>query len=316
VARRLVESVPSIFLVLIVVFLIINLAPGDPSATLSGEFASAEYVAEIRRIYGFDRPLHERLFIYMLNVLRGDVGDSFFFKRPASVVVIERIPATLLLVFPSIILAIFVGVLLGTVAARKDPSRISATILFQAYVFFSIPIFVFGMLLMIIFGIYLAIFPTSGIISQFYSTGMERVFDVLRHLVLPVLTLSLIWGIPQFLRLTHASIMEVSKEDFVTTARAIGLNESAVFRRHAFRNALLPVVTLAGIWTSSAITGAVFTETVFSWPGIGRLLFDSITLRDYPVVMFVFILSSTSVILVSLITDVIYARLDPRIRLR
>ena len=310
------QSVPSVMLVIVLTFVIINLAPGDPSATLAGEFASPEYVAEIRKLYGFDRPVHERLLIYIGNMLTGNLGRSFFYGVPATQVVIERIPATLLLVFPSIVLSMVVGLPLGIFAARKYPSGTTAAILFQAYVLFSIPIFVFGLLLMMVFGLYFRILPSSGMIGLFYATGLERAVDVLRHLVLPMLTLALIWGVPQFVRLTYSAIVEVSKEDFITTARAIGLDEGAVFRRHAFRNAMLPVVTIAGIWISSAITGAVFTETVFSWPGIGSLLFDSIRLRDYTVVMFIFILTAISVIVVSLITDIMYERLDPRIRLR
>jgi len=316
VRRRLIQLVPSFFLVIVLTFVIINLAPGDPSAALAGEFASPEYVVEIRKLYGFDRPVHERLLIYIGNMLTGNLGRSYFYGVPATQVVIERIPATLLLVFPSIVLSIVIGLPLGIFAARKRPSRTTAAIVFQAYILFSIPIFVFGLLLMIIFAVYLAILPSGGMISQFYATGLERAADVLRHLVLPMLTLALIWGVPQFVRLTYSAIVEVSKEEFITTARAIGLDEGAVFRRHAFRNAMLPVATIAGIWISSAITGAVFTETVFSWPGIGSLLFDSILLRDYTVIMFIFILTAISVIIVSLITDIIYARLDPRIRLR
>jgi peptide/nickel transport system permease protein len=316
VARRLLESIPSVLLIIVLGFVLIHLAPGDPSAYLAGEFASAEYVQRIKELYGLDRPIAEQLLVYLRNMLTGNVGESIYYRRPASEVVIERIPVTLLLVLPGILISIALAIPIAIVAARKHPSKTTGAILFASYVLYSIPVFVFGLLLMIVFGIYLGWLPTSGMIGLYHAVGIERGLDVLRHLILPVLTLVVCWGVPQYVRLIHASILEVSREDFIMTAKAIGLDEATIFRRHAFRNALLPIISLAGYWTSMAIGGVVFTESVFAWPGIGRLLFDSIQMRDYTVTMFVFILISIVVVITHLITDIMYTRVDPRIMLR
>jgi peptide/nickel transport system permease protein len=166
---------------------------------------------------------------------------------------------------------------------------------------------------MIIFSIRLGWLPSTGMISAYGATGTKRLIDILKHLILPLITLTSVWGLPQFIRLTTSSVLEVSKEDYITTARAIGLNEKEVFNRHAFRNSILPVITMFGLRLSYVVAGATFTETVFTWPGIGRLLYDSIRWRDYTVLMYVFILTSVTVSIITLITDIICAFIDSRI---
>jgi peptide/nickel transport system permease protein len=313
ILKRLLLVVPTVFFVIIFTFTLIHLAPGDPAAFIAGEQASAEYVASIRREYGFDKPITEQLITYLKKIIQGDFGYSYMEGSPASEIVLDRLPATLILVIPSLILSFILGVPFGIIAARKYPSHTSSFIGFFSTVLFSIPIFVFGLLMMIIFSIRLGWLPSTGMISAYGATGTKRLFDILEHLILPLITLTSVWGLPQFIRLTTSSVLEVSKEDYITTARAIGLNEKEVFNRHAFRNSILPVITMFGLRLSYVVAGATFTETVFTWPGIGRLLYDSIRWRDYTVLMYVFILTSVTVSIITLITDIICAFIDSRI---
>ena len=312
-SRRLVQVLPVMLFIAVVNFLIIHLAPGDPAAALAGEGAPQEFIEALRVDYGLDKPLIEQLGIYLATLLQGDLGYSFAYRRPVVEVIVERLPATLLLVLGSQIPAIVLGTLLGAFSARHYPSKIDSVVTGVSLSLYAMPIFWSGLLLILIFAVTLRWLPASGMFSfNAPSDGLGRALDIGRHMILPATALFL-YSLPQYVRLTRASVIEIMREDFITTARAIGYSENVVFLKHALRNALLPAVTVAGLSLSFVFAGALLTETVFGWPGMGRLMYEGVLKRDYPVLMGVFLVTSALVLIVGILTDLIYATLDPRV---
>lgn len=318
IAKRIIESIAIVFIILILNFIIIHLAPGDPTAILTRGGGSVfgggkEMVEAIKKRFGLDKPLIEQLAIYLSNVIRGDFGYSFFKSRPVIDVVVERIPATLLLMMVAEIPAIVVGTLMGVYSAKKLNKKTDSILTIISSVTYSTPQFWFGMELIIIFAFSLGWFPSSGMVTVTAEKGgLDHIIDVLWHLALPATTL-FIGLVPVFIRTSRASAIEVMKEDFVNTYRAIGLSENKVFYIHVLRNALLPTVTTAGLVMGSTLTGATLIESLFGWPGMGRLMYESILLRDYPVILGIFFFASLFVVLANLATDIIYSLLDPRV---
>jgi peptide/nickel transport system permease protein len=311
--RRVVQILPVMLFIAVVNFLLIHLAPGDPAAALAGEGAPQEFIEALRVDYGLDKPLLQQLGTYLATLLQGDLGYSFAYRRPVVEVIVERLPATALLVFASQIPAIVFGTLLGAYSARHYPSKIDNAVTAVSLSLYAVPVFWSGLLLILVFAVWLRWLPASGMISLTAPTeGLGRLFDIARHMALPTTALFL-YSLPTYVRLTRASVIEIMREDFVTTARAIGYSENVVFFRHALRNALLPAVTVAGLSLSFVFAGALLTETVFGWPGMGRLMYEGVLKRDYPVLMGVFIVTSALVLIVGILTDLIYAALDPRV---
>ena len=257
-----------------------------------------------------DQPLIKQLGIYIVNVLRGNLGNSFSFKMLVSTPLAEKMRVTLVLVLFSEILAILIGTMLGMIADKHENHIQDHLISNLAMVLYCMPTFWLGMMLMLLFAINLKWLPTSGM--QSFNTTLSPLMDMLRHMVLPMTTLTLV-RIPTYLKLARSSVVEVAQEDFINTARAIGYSERVVYRKHALRNALLPTVTQAGMSLSTLFSGALLTETVFSWPGMGRMVYDAIASRDYPVIMGGFLVSAVMVVVGSFITDIIYMYLDPRV---
>jgi peptide/nickel transport system permease protein len=317
VARRLAQAIPVVFAVVVLNFLIVRLAPGDPVNILVGEYGStAEFREQARRDYGLDKPVLAQLGIYLQRAVRGDLGHSLYFNRPVSTLVFERLPATVLLMGAQLSFALVVGIAVGIAAARRPYSWLDNLSTTGALIGYSMPVFWSGLLLIVLFSSVLGWFPTGGMMSaRERITGLAAVADVGRHLVLPMLALGLV-TVALYVRMTRASMLEVLSQDYVRTAWAKGLTERAVLRRHALRNALIPVVTILGIDLGRMVGGAVLTETVFAWPGVGTLVFDALRTRDYPVIVGVFIVVSIAVVLASLLVDLLYASLDPRIRYR
>jgi peptide/nickel transport system permease protein len=312
-ARRLLQMVPAVFMVVVLNFILIHSTPGDPASALSGEHASLEHIEEVRRSYGLDKPILQQLGIYLAKLVQGDLGFSYAMRRPVAGIILERLPATLLLILMSQIVAIFGGTALGTYAARHYGGSTDRVLSMAGLGFYAVPVFWSGMMLILLFGVHLRWLPTSGMVSfTAPQGGIGRTLDIARHLVLPSLALAL-YTMPTYLRLTRASILEVMREDYVTTARAAGFSENTIFFRYALRNALLPTVTMAGFSLGLLFAGALLTETVFGWPGTGRLMIESVIRRDYPILMGVFLITSVSVVVASLVTDLIYAVLDPRV---
>jgi peptide/nickel transport system permease protein len=314
--RRILQAVPLVFGVIVLTFMIIHVAPGDPAYVLAGETASPEYIEMVRESLGLDKPLYEQLVIYIGSVMRGDLGYSYVFRQPVLNIILERVPATLLLMSTALVVCSAVGIALGVISS-KSPYSIKDNITTAVSILgYSLPVFWLAQILLLIFAVRLDWFPVQGIRSlREELIGIPYVLDMAHHLVLPAFALGM-FHLALVSRLTRASMLEVLRQDFITTAWSKGLDENTVFYRHALRNALLPVVTVIGLNLGVMLTGAVLTESVFAWPGLGRLMYDAISSRDYPVLMGNFIVVSISVIAWNLVTDVVYGFLDPRIRYR
>ncbi|HKM50099.1 MAG TPA: ABC transporter permease [Candidatus Bathyarchaeia archaeon] len=316
IVRRLLQTIPSVLIVLMVNFCIVRFAPGDPAQLIAGEGATEAQVALISHSLGLDKPLPEQLVTYFQGILHGDLGYSYLQGRPVWDLVMERIPNTLMLVIAALLLAIAFGVTLGVIAANKPYSLLDNAVTVISLTSYAMPAFWIAQMLLLAFAIYLPIFPAGGMTNvRNTSSGLMYVSDVAWHAILPIATLTLVYIAEQF-RLTRSRMLEVLSQDYITTARAKGVKERGVLFKHALRNALLPVVTITGLRMGTFFTGAILTEFVYGWPGVGRLMFDSVFSRDYPVILGCFAFISIFVIVGSLIIDLLYAELDPRIRYR
>jgi peptide/nickel transport system permease protein len=296
-------------------FGIVHLAPGDVADVLAGESgaASPDFVADLRARFGLDQPLWVQFLVYMGRIAHLDLGYSFRFGQPVASLIFERLPATLLLMVPTLILAFAAGSFLGVIAARRVGRWTDTAVSVAALVFYAMPIFWIGMMMIVLFGVKLGWLPTGGMVTIGAGyTGLTYIADVARHLVLPVVALSL-FHTAFYARLMRASMLEAFGLDFVTTARAKGLSETRVVYRHVLRNALMPVVTVLGLQIANLLGGAVLVETVFGWPGLGRLAFDSVLSRDLNLLLGILLLSSIVVIAANIAVDAAYRWLDPRI---
>lgn len=255
-----------------------------------------------------------QLGVYLGKVLRGDLGYSYFFNLPVTQMIAERVPATLLLVLSSVLLAFIVGTALGVLSSRRPNGLLSQFITVLSLVGFAAPVFWIGIMLVILLASVFPILPVAGMRSiDATGGGLADVLDVAHHLVLPTITLSLVY-LAQYSRLARSSMLDVLGSDFIRTARAKGLAERVVLYKHALRNALLPVVTVLGLQFGNVLAGAILVETVFNWPGLGRLAFDSVLRRDYPTILGVLLFSSIVVVVMNQLTDLCYRLIDPRIK--
>lgn len=318
IAQRLLQALLLIAAVVVLNFALVHAAPGDPVETIAGASGgmSEELKAELRASYGLDKPLPVQLGVYLARVVQLDLGYSYFFNLPVSGLIAERIPATLLLVVCSVLWAFLAGTALGVLAARKPNGWLSQAITVLSMVGFAAPVFWSGMMLVILFAAVIPIFPISDMRSVDASGGGWRdMLDVAHHLVLPSVTLGLVY-LAQYSRLARASMLEVLGADFIRTARAKGLAERFVLYKHALRNAVLPVITVLGLQFGNVMAGAILVETVFNWPGLGRLAFEAVLRRDYPTVLGVLLFSSVVVLVMNQLTDLAYRLVDPRIKSR
>jgi len=308
---------PLILVVVVVNFALLHTAPGDPVLLLTGEFApTPEYRAAIEERFGLNKPLHEQLVIYITQILRGNLGESIRYRTQVLSLIFDRIGATLLLMGTSVVISLILGVLLGVLAARKPYSMVDNLASVFSLFGWSLPVFWLAQLLMIFFAVQLGWFPMSGMSTLREDlTGVAYVLDVLNHLFLPALTIALL-RLAQTFRLTRASMLEVLGQDYILTARAKGLRERTVLLRHALKNALRPVITMTGMQFGTMLAGATMTEIVYSWPGMGRLTYEAVLARDYPVLMGMYLFISIMVILANFFTDIAYAIYDPRVRYR
>jgi peptide/nickel transport system permease protein len=301
--------------VIVVNFLLINLAPGDPVTALIGEYpAPPEYVERVRAEYGLDAPLPVRLWRYLANAAQGDLGFSFANRRGVLELVTERLGRTLLLMFTTVVLATLVGIALGVAAARRPHGVVDRAATGFALAGFSVPEFWLGQLLILLFAVELGWLPAGGFRSVRMSyEGVAAVLDQARHMILPMLALSFRY-MAITTRLTRASLLEVMGADYILAARARGLHERRVVWEHGLRAAALPILTVVGYNFSFIVAGSALVETVFGWPGVGRLMYDSLFTRDYPVLLGILLIVSIAVIVVNLLTDLAYAVFDPRVR--
>ena len=296
-------------------FCLVRLAPGDPAAVIAGEAGAADqkYMDQLRREFGLDQPLATQLWIYIRGVATLDLGFSYRNNRTVAGMIFERLPATLLLTLTAFALALAGGLLLGVLAALRVGSWADSLITVMALGFYATPLFWVGLMLILLFSVNLGWLPAFGMESIGQGlTGAARIADVAHHLLLPAITLGLFF-VAIYARLTRASMLEVRDMDFVRTARAKGLSRRRIVRSHMLRNAILPVITFAGIQAGQLVGGSIVVETVFAWPGIGRLAFESLLQRDYNLLLGVFFLSSVMVVLFNLATDFVYSLVDPRI---
>lgn len=306
--RRLLATIPVMLMVAVLVFLMLRLTPGDPAAIMAGDNASSAEVEVIRAGLGLDRPLPVQFAIWFGDLLRGDLGESFFFKRPVTDLILQRIGPTLSLATTTIVIAILVAVPLGVLAAWRHGTIVDRLVSGFAVLGFSVPVFVLGYTLIYVFAIRLNWLPVQG-----YKPLSAGLGPFLYQLILPSITLSVVY-IALIARITRASVLDVLGEDYIRTARAKGLHESVVLRRHALRNAAVPIVTVIGLGVALLIGGVVVTESVFNIPGLGRLTVDAVLGRDYPTIQGVILVFSLAYVLVNLAIDLAYTLLDPRIR--
>jgi len=308
VGGRLLSIVPVMAVVAVFVFLLLRLTAGDPAAIIAGDNASSQQIAEIRTRLGLDRPIVEQFLIWMGRVLRGDLGESFFFKKTVAELIVERLEPTLALSLATLIIAVLSAVPLGVLAAWKRGTWIDRFVMGLSVLGFSLPAFVIGYALMYVFAIELGWLPVQG-----YQRLRDGAAGCLLRLILPACTLAIIY-VALIARVTRASVLEILNADDVRTARAKGLAELPVLLRHVLRNAAVPIVTVIGLGVALLIGGVVVTESVYSIPGLGRLTVDAVLARDYPTVQAVVLLFSFVYVLINLLVDLTYTLLDPRIR--
>lgn len=315
IAGRLIKGIFVILTIGVLAFFLIRLVPGDPVSVLAGTTGSMDptYMEELRTQLGLDRPVIVQLGLFLGNLLQGDLGMSYRQGLPVTDIILNRLPATLLLTVSAAIISIVLGVTAGALAARRRGTWADTAISTLALVFYATPLFWMGLMAILLFSLTLGWFPAFGMVSADMNyQGFRKALDILHHLFLPMMILGLFY-MAVYARLTRASMLEVEGMDFVRTARAKGLDEAYITRRHILRNALLPVITFAGIQAGHLIGGTVLVETVFGWPGIGRLAFDTLLQRDYPVLLGIFLVTSAMVVLFNLLTDILYTLVDPRI---
>jgi len=317
ILRRLLQTVPVVLGVVVLNFLLLQLAPGDLATVLAGEAGGApkEYIDQLRQRFGQDQPVLVQLYRYMAGLLTLDLGYSFRQSAPVFKLLVDRLWPTLLLMGTTFLLSLGFGVGMGLLAALWVRTWKDHVISIAAIIFYATPLFWVGLMLILLFSIKLGWFPTSGMEDVVaFNEGWDRVVDIAHHLVLPSITLSLFY-LALYARLMRASMLEQRGLDYVTTARAKGLSERQITIRHVLRNALLPVVTMAGVQVGSLLGGSVVVESVFAWPGLGQLAYQSLFARDFNLLLGIFFLSSCLVVIVNLVVDVVYVLLDPRIRI-
>lgn len=316
IGTRLLRAVGLLLAVAVLNFSLIHMAPGDIVQTIVGEMggASEAVIRSLRETYGLDRPFHEQLLLYLGRVATGDLGTSAYFNKPVLGLIAERIVPTVILVLAALTIALVVGVTLGVISARFPRSSFTAAVNVIALFGFAAPVFWSGLMLLLTFAVIVPLVPTGGMYSIAKgATGWRYVLDVMHHLVLPATTLALIY-LALYTRLSRLSMLEVLGSDYVRTARAKGLPERTVLFKHALRNALLPIVTIAGLQMSGMFAGAVLVETVFTWPGMGLLAYESILRRDNQLILGILLASATLVIIGNTLTDIVYRLVDPRIK--
>ncbi len=299
ILRRVLLSIPTLFGVLVVAFLLLYVAPGDPVEAMIGERADSATIARLRAQLRLDDPLPARFGHYVASAVTGDLGQSYVTNRPITQDIRERFPKTLQLAGAAMLLATMIGITLGVLSARRPGGLVDRFALGLAYLGISFPVYWVGLLLILLFAVTLRWLPPSG-------------YGSLRFLALPALTLGM-RSIAFLARMTRSAMLEALSADFVRTARAKGLNEWIVTLKHALRNALIPVITVLGLDFGAYLTGSILTETIFSWPGIGRYVVNAISRRDLPAIQGAVLFLSTVFVIVNLITDLAYAKADPRV---
>ncbi len=315
ILQRLGKGYLVLLAIAILNFFLIRAAPGDPAQVMAGEAGAADeiFILQLRQQFGLDKSLFEQLWLYLSKVATFDLGFSYRQKMPVWDLILDRLPATLLLTGTAFVISLVLGLLLGAVAASREGTWADSAVTIIALLFYATPLFWIALMAILLFSVQLDWLPSFGMETVGGGhTGFARALDIARHLILPASTLGLFF-MAVYARMTRAAMLEIRGLDFVKTARAKGLSPAKIQRRHVLRNALLPIITLAGLQAGQIVGGAVLTETVYAWPGIGRLMFEALLQRDYNLLLGVFLVSSAMVIIFNIITDLVYRIADPRI---
>lgn len=316
--KFILKRIYTAFIVVLVVvalnFFIIKLAPGDPVNIMAGfDNPNEEFKMAVRAKYNLDKPLITQFFTYIYRLVQGDLGESYYSSRPVTELLAERMGASLLLSGTSAVLAFIIGTVLGLTAGKKEDSMQDKVLSAGTYVANAMPSFWLGLMLIFVFASRLGWLPTQGMYSLRENyTGIARYIDLGKHLILPVTTLVLV-QIPGYFRITRSSVIQVMADDYITTFRVTGMSEKKIYMKYVLKNEILPVVTLFGINVAYIVAGSTLVETVFSWQGIGILMYTAIAKRDYNVLMGTYLIIAVSVAFFMILVDVIYAKLDPRI---
>ncbi len=308
VVRRVLSTIPVLGMVALLIFLMLRLTPGDPAAILAGDNGTPQQIAEIREALGLNEPIPKQFAIYIYDILRGDLGESYFFKKRVTELISQRVGATVSLAVITLIFTLVVAIPMGVIAAYKRGSWIDQIVMGFSVMGFSVPVFVLGYLLIYLFSIEFRWFPVQG-----YKPLTDGLWPFLHRMILPGITLSVIY-IALIARITRASVLDVLGEDYIRTAYAKGLSNRVVLMRHALRNAAVPIVTVIGIGVALLIGGVVVTETVFNVPGLGRLTVDAVLGRDYPTIQALILVFSFVYVVINLLVDLTYSFIDPRIK--
>jgi len=313
--NRLLQGIPMIIMVIILTFVLINLAPGDPvSMMTAGIDPTPDMRALLEKQWGIDEPLFVQLIKYLGRILTGDFGMSYFQGKSVVDIILERLPPTLLLMMTAILISTIFGIVCGIISAYHMYKRIDSVLSIAALIGYSAPLFWVGQVLIIVFAVVLDIFPVSGMHDlRMAATGFKKILDTAKHLFLPSLSLTF-WFSALMMRVTRTKMSDILQSDYIKTARAKGLSETKVIMGHAFRNALAPIITVLGFELGAVVMGATVVETIFGWPGMGRLMYESILRRDYPLITGIFFFVSLSIILVNILVDIMYAVFDPQVR--
>ncbi len=314
--RKFLQALLTIFIVLVMNFFLFRIMPGDPIRVLiRNPRISSEALERVREQFGLNEGRLFQFWIYLRDLFSGDFGTSFNYRQPVLEVIMERVPATVLLIGTATILSIIIGVVLGVILAWKRGSRIDVIGLSVSLILYSMPTFWIAIIMVMLFAVYWQIFPLGGMSSPgvFYTTFWGEIASKLRHLFLPAVTFALIL-IGEYVLIMRSSLLEVMREDYMLTARAKGVSNRNLLRRHALPNAMLPVVTLIAINLGFIVGGAIQIETVFSWPGLGRLMYSALTNRDYPVLQGLFLFVTVAVVSANFLADILYRYLDPRVK--
>lgn len=317
IASRLIKTVLTTIAVVILSFFLIRMAPGDAATVMAGQsgYADETFLKVLRAEYGLDQPLPVQFWKYVDAVAHGNLGTSYERRQPVLTIIMERLPNTLLLDAFALLIAITGGVWLGGLAARRPGSAGDSAVTVLSMLFYAVPQFWLGMMMVLVFSVWLAVLPPFGIETMGADfTGLARLGDVAAHMILPGMTLALYY-MASYARLTRAAMIDVAEQDFVKTARAKGISQRQVARRHILRNALIPLVTYAGLQASLLVGGSVLIENVFSWPGVGTLAYEAVQARDNPLLLGIFITTAILVSLFNLVTDITYSIVDPRVEL-
>jgi peptide/nickel transport system permease protein len=315
ILRRLLLVIPVVLCIAAMNFALLHMAPGDAAEIIAGQsgHGTPELVAELRKEFGLDKPFYQQFGIFVWKLLHFDLGFSYVQATPVLGLILDRLPATLLLMVSSLGMAIAGGIVLGVVASTRRGKAADSLISVCALIAYAVPTFWLGLMMIVLFSVHLNLLPSGGMLDVTADKrGLAYALDVARHLVLPSVTLALFY-LAVYTRVMRSSMLEVYSLEYIITARAKGLGERVIAWRHAARNAALPVLTLAGVQFGHLLGGSILIETVFGWPGLGRLVFDALSQRDFNTLLGVLFVSSVVVVLVNLLVDLLYSRLDPRI---